>query len=81
MCNCKINASGQEIRKMSDLASLTLTFKQVLSGLLNLSFNKSYMRILSEKQKKKLHISIVSFNYKKENRTSGHKGMHRLQAE
>ena len=48
-CTCKVNASGQEIGKMSDLASLTLTFEQVLAGLLNLSFNKSYLRLLSKK--------------------------------
>ena len=29
---CKVNASGQEIGKMSDLASLTSTFEQVLAG-------------------------------------------------
>ena len=44
LCTCKINASGQENGKMSDLASLTLTFEQVLAGLLNPSFNKCYCR-------------------------------------
>ena len=51
LCTYKLNASGQEIGKMSDLASLTLTFKQVLAGLLNPSFNKCYMRLLGKKQK------------------------------
>ena len=49
LCTCKINASGQEIGKMSDLASLTSTFKQVLAGLVNPSFNKNYMRLLKNK--------------------------------
>ena len=38
LCTCKINASGQEIEKMSDLASLTLSVKQVLLGSFNPSF-------------------------------------------
>ena len=46
---CKVNASGQEIGKMSDLASLTSTFEQVLAGFLNPSSNKSYLRLLSKK--------------------------------
>ena len=46
---------------MSDLASLTLTFKQVLAGLLNPSFYKSYMRLLSKKQKKKIYIYIYIY--------------------
>ena len=77
LCTCKVNASGQEIRKMSDLASLTLIFKQVLSELLNPSFNKSYMKLLSKKQKK-LHIFVASFSHKRENRTSGQKRPFRL---
>merc|ERR1712215_468593 len=48
---CKVNASAQEIGKISDLASLTSTFEQVLAGFLNLSFKKSFMRSLSRKQK------------------------------
>ena len=47
---CKVNASGQEIGLESHLASLTSTFKHVFVGL-NTSFNKSYMRLLSKKQK------------------------------
>ena len=56
-CICKLNASGQEIGKESDLASLTLTFKQVLARLLNPFSNKSYLRLLN-KEKKKIYICI-----------------------
>ena len=49
---CKLKASGQETGLESNLSSLTLIFKQVLAGLLNPSFNKSYMRLFSKKQKK-----------------------------
>ena len=52
LCTCKVKASGQETGLDSNLASLTLIFKQVLAGLLNPSFNKSYMRLFSKKQKK-----------------------------
>ena len=52
LCTCKLKASGQEIGLESNLASLTSIFKQVLAGLLNPSFNKSYMRLLSKKPKK-----------------------------
>ena len=72
LCTNKVNASGQEIGKMSDLASLTLTFEQVLAGLLNPSFNKNYLRLLSRKQKN-IYIFVASFSHKKENRTSGKK--------
>ena len=47
-----VKASGKKIGLESKLASQTSIFKQVLAGLLNLSFNKSYMRLLSKKQKK-----------------------------
>ena len=56
LCTCKVNAFGQEIGKMSDQALLSLSFKQVLSGLINPSFNKSYMRLLCKKQKKIIYI-------------------------
>ena len=46
---CKVNASGKEIGKMSDLESLASIFKQVLAGFLNPSSNKSYLRLLSKK--------------------------------
>ena len=67
MClwTCKVNASGQEIGKMSDLASLTLTFKQVLAGLLNPSFNKSYLRLLSKKQKNYIYLLLILATRKK----------------
>ena len=52
LCTCKVKASGQETGLDSNLASLTSIFKQVLAGLLNPSFNKSYMRLLSKKPKK-----------------------------
>ena len=55
---CKVKASGQEIRVESDLASLTSICKQVLVGLLNLSFNKSYMRLLSRKQKNYIYLLL-----------------------
>ena len=42
LCKCKLNASGQEIGKELELASLTLTFKEVFARLLNPSSNKSY---------------------------------------
>ena len=45
--SCKLKASGQETVLDSNLASLTSIFKQVLAGLLNPSFNKSYMRSFS----------------------------------
>ena len=78
LCTCKVNAFGLEIGKMSDQASLSLNFIQAISGLINPSFNKSYMRLLSKKQKK-LHIFVASFSHKKENRTSGQKGPFTLQ--
>ena len=75
MClwTCKVNASGQEIGKMSDLASLTSTFEQVLAGFLNPSSNKSFMRSLSRKQKN-IYIFVASFSHKKENRAAGQGG-------
>ena len=70
LCTYKLKASGQETGLESNLGSLTSIFKQVLAGLLNPSFNKSYMRLLSKKQKKK-----------KENNSSGYKRLRRIQAE
>ena len=52
LCTSKVKASGQETGLESNLGSLTSIFKQVLAGLLNPSFNKSYMRLFSKKQKK-----------------------------
>ena len=52
LCTSKVKASGQETGLDSNLASLTSIFKQVLAGLLNPSFNKSYMRLFSRKPKK-----------------------------
>ena len=52
LCTCKVKASGQEIGLESSLALLTSIFKQVLAGLLNPPFNKSYMRLLSKKPNK-----------------------------
>merc|ERR1712121_430739 len=65
LCTCKINAFGQEIGKMSDQASLSLSFKQVLSGLINPSFNQSYMRLLSKKQKNYIYLLLPSATRKK----------------
>ena len=66
LCTCKVNAFGQEIGKMSDQALLSLSFKQVLSGLINPSFNKSYMRLLSKKQKKNyIYLLLPSATRKK----------------
>ena len=56
LCTCKVKASGQEIGLESNLASLTSIFKQVLAGLLNPSFNKSYMRLLSKNQKNIIYM-------------------------
>ena len=81
LCTCKLKASGQEIGLESNLASLTSIFKQVLAGLLNPSFNKSYMRLLSKKQKKTLYIFVAFLSHKKENKCSDYKGPHRIQAE
>ena len=77
---CKIKASGQDIGLELESASLTSIFKQVLAGLLNPSFNKSYMRLFSKKPKKKLFIFVASFSHKKENDSSGQKGPQRIQA-
>ena len=52
LCACKVKASGQDIGLESESASLTSIFIQVLAGLLNLIFNKSYMGLLSKKQKR-----------------------------
>ena len=54
----KLKASGQETGLESNLGSLTSIFKQVLAGLLNPSFNKSYMRSFIKKQKKN-HIYLL----------------------
>ena len=56
LCTYKLKASGQETGLESNLGSLTSIFKQVLAGLLNPSFNKSYMRLFSKKQKKIIYI-------------------------
>ena len=47
LCTYKLKASGQETGLESNLGSLTSIFKQVLAGLLNPSFNKSFMRLLT----------------------------------
>merc|ERR1711895_350928 len=67
LCTYKLKASGQETGLESNLGSLTSIFKQVLAGLLNPSFNKSYMRSFIKKQKKKLYIFVTSFSHKKGN--------------
>ena len=69
-----VKASGKKIGLESKLASQTSIFKQVLAGLLNLSFNKSYMRLLSKKQKKTLYIFVASFSHKTGDTSTGHKG-------
>jgi len=79
-CMCKVTASGREIGLESDLASLKLIFKQVLAGLLKQSFNKSYTRLSSKKQKK-IYIFVFYLATRKKNKSSGYKGPHRLQAE
>ena len=56
LCTYKLKASGQETGLESNLGSLTSIFKQVLAGLLNPSFNKSYMRSFIKKQKKIIYI-------------------------
>ena len=70
----KVKASGQKIGLESNLASPTSIFKQVLEGLLNPSFNKSYMRLLSKKQKNIIYIFVASFCHKTGNTSTGHKG-------
>ena len=50
---------------MSDLALLTSTFKHVLTGILNPSFNKSYLRLLSEKQKNDICLLLPLSTRKK----------------
>ena len=52
----KVKASGQKIGLESNLASPTSIFKQVLEGLLNPSFNKRYMRLLSKKPQNIIYI-------------------------
>ena len=56
LCTYKVKASGEETGLESYLGSPTSIFKQVLAGLLNPSFNKSYMRLFSKKQKKIIYI-------------------------
>ena len=45
LCTYKVKASGQKIGLALKVASQTSIFKQVLAGLLNPSFNKSYTRL------------------------------------
>ena len=58
LCTYKVKASGEETGLESYLGSPTSIFKQVLAGLLNPSFNKSYMRSFIKKQKKN-HIYLL----------------------
>ena len=81
LCTCKLKVFGQEIGLESVLASLTSTFKQFLAGLLNPSFKKSYMKLLSKKPKKYYIYVVASFSHKKENKSSGYKGPRRIQVE
>ena len=71
LCMCKIKASGQEIGLKLDLVSLTSIFKQVLAGLLNPSFNKSYMRLLSKKQRENYIYLLLPLATRKKIRAQG----------
>ena len=69
----KLKASGQETGLESNLGSLTSIFKQVLAGLLNPSFNKSYMRLFSKKQKKNYIYLLLPLATRKEITARGKK--------